>query len=70
MRAILGAAIGLRWEDTWCCDHYRTTLDLGWQHMILFDLHQRYQFPDLPLIELTHHDVSLSSFVARFRFDF
>jgi hypothetical protein len=32
MQSIIDLAIGLRWEDTWCCDRYRTALDIGWEH--------------------------------------
>lgn len=41
MTPILDLAIGLRWEETWCCDRYRTALDLGWEHHIFFDQNHR-----------------------------
>jgi len=33
--------IGLRWEETWCCDRYRTSLDLVWEHHLIFDYNHR-----------------------------
>lgn len=41
MNAILDLGIGLRWEDTWCCDQYRTALDVGWEHHIWLDHNHR-----------------------------
>ncbi|MDN3505746.1 MAG: Lpg1974 family pore-forming outer membrane protein [Simkaniaceae bacterium] len=41
MQGILDLAIGLRWEETWCCDRYRTTLDLGWEHHMWFNHNTR-----------------------------
>ena len=32
MQALIDLGIGFRWEDTWCCDRYRTSVDLGWEH--------------------------------------
>ena len=37
MNTLIDLAIGLRWEETWCCDRYRSALDLGWEHHIWFD---------------------------------
>ena len=43
MTGLLDLAIGLRWERTWCCDRYRTALDLGWEHHIFFDQNHRWK---------------------------
>jgi len=32
LQSMIDLGIGLRWEDTWCCDRYRTALDIGWEH--------------------------------------
>lgn len=37
MQGILDLGIGVRWEETWCCDRYITTIDLGWEHHYWFD---------------------------------
>ena len=34
MSAILDLALGLRWEEQWCCYRYMTALDIGWEHHI------------------------------------
>ncbi|NGX27439.1 MAG: hypothetical protein K940chlam6_01375 [Chlamydiae bacterium] len=46
MNAILDLAIGLRWEESWCCDQYRSALDLGWEHHIWFDHNHRNKTSD------------------------
>lgn len=38
---VLDVAIGLRWEETWCCDRYRTALDIGWEHHAWLDMNHR-----------------------------
>jgi len=43
MQAILDLSLGLRWERTWCCNRYRTALDLGWEHHMWFDFDHHYQ---------------------------
>jgi len=43
MKPILDLALGLRWEETWCCNRYRTALDLGWEHHVWFDHNHRKQ---------------------------
>ncbi len=37
MQGILDLGIGIRWEETWCCDRYMTSIDLGWEHHYWFD---------------------------------
>lgn len=46
MYAMLDTALGLRWEETWCCDRYRTNFDIGWEHHIWFDTNQRKKLID------------------------
>ncbi|NGX59139.1 MAG: hypothetical protein KR126chlam3_00286 [Chlamydiae bacterium] len=46
MNAILDLAIGLRWEENWCCDQYRSTVDIGWKHHIWFDHNHRIKTSD------------------------
>ncbi|MDN3505749.1 MAG: Lpg1974 family pore-forming outer membrane protein [Simkaniaceae bacterium] len=41
MHALLDVAIGLRWEEYWCCDQYRSNLDLGWEHHIWLNHNHR-----------------------------
>jgi len=41
MNALLDMSIGFRWEENWCCDQYRTTVDIGWEHHIWFDHNHR-----------------------------
>ena len=36
MQGVFDLGIGLRWEDNWCCDRYRSTLDIGWEHHIWY----------------------------------
>lgn len=43
MSPIIDLALGLRWEETWCCYRYRTALDLGWEHHVWFDHGYRIQ---------------------------
>lgn len=43
MTGLLDLAIGFRWERTWCCDQYRTSLDIGWEHHIFFDQNHRWK---------------------------
>lgn len=41
LQPVLDLGIGFRWEETWCCNRFRTELDLGWEHHIWFDLNER-----------------------------
>lgn len=41
MQTVLDLALGLRWEENWCSDRYRTALDLGWEHHVWFDMNHR-----------------------------
>lgn len=84
MQAILDLALGLRWEETWCCDRYRTTLDLGWEHHIWLNHNTRTKTMDyFQLDEGTSFlangyrtfteettDTMFGGFVLRARFDF
>ncbi len=46
MLGMIDVAIGLRWEDTYCCDRYRFGLDLGWEHHLLINAGLRYKSID------------------------
>ena len=46
MQGIFDLGIGIRWEETWCCDRMRTTLDIGWEHHILYNHVTRLQLCD------------------------
>lgn len=79
MTAMLDTAIGLRWEETWCCDRYRTAFDLGWEHHILFDQNHRMQTTDFfsssTQLSFLHYNettgnLGMGGFVLRLRFDF
>jgi hypothetical protein len=77
---MLDTAIGLRWEETWCCDRYRTALDCGWEYHVLFDVNHRNKVFLMPtdeevtgvissFVEATGN-IGLGGFVLRARFDF
>lgn len=82
MQSILDLALGLRFERTWCCDLYRTNLDLGWEHHIWFNhTHRSKLVGRSTTIKLgvmdyfngvceESHDISFGGFVLRARFDF
>jgi len=46
MNALLDLAIGLRWEEYWCCEQYRSAFDIGWEHHIWFDHNHRNKSSD------------------------
>ena len=46
MTPMLDVALGLRWEDTWCCDQYRSAFDVAWEHHTLFDQNHRFKLVD------------------------
>lgn len=80
MTPMLDAAIGLRWEETWCCDRFRTALDLGWEHHVLFNQNHRMKTNggEVVLAEASRFasyteemgDIALGGFVLRLAFDF
>ena len=41
--AMIDLAIGMRWEQTWCCDAFKTSLSLAWEQHIWFDQNERYK---------------------------
>ncbi len=43
MQPMLDLAIGLRWEDYYCQRRYHFTIDLGWEHHLLFDHNFRFK---------------------------
>lgn len=61
MHAGLDAELGLHWEDTYCCDRYRFSIDAGWEHHMLFAHNNEIFYSD---------DVTFGGFVLRARFDF
>jgi len=78
MQPIIDLAIGLRWESNWCCDRFRTELDLGWEHHVWFDYGNRYLISDTsgganPVFK-TYTEVDsnliMGGFVLRLRVDF
>ncbi len=84
MNAMLDLAIGLRWEENWCCDQYRSTFDIGWEHHIWFDHNHRNKTFDFLIppsftpsttegfrtyAEATGN-ISYGGLVVRLRFDF
>jgi hypothetical protein len=79
MNTIVDLGIGLRWEETWCCNQYRTSLDLGWEHHVWFDHSLRHK----PIGSVTNgifeyftntvdvpSNLVYGGFVLRARFDF
>jgi hypothetical protein len=34
MQSIFDLALGIRWEQSWCCDRYHSEIDLSWEHHI------------------------------------
>ena len=86
MTAILDLGLGFRWETTWCCDRYRTAVDLGWEHHIYFDQNHRNKtidamsesgsttlFPDVfgyRTYAEATGNVGFGGFVLRVAFDF
>lgn len=83
MQAIFDLALGLRWEETWCCDRYRTALDLGWEHHIWLNHNTRTQTIDYYTQTISTEvingyrtfvesstDTMFGGFVLRVRFDF
>lgn len=85
MVPILDVALGLRWEDTWCRDRYRTALDLGWEHHVWFDLNHRLLMngtgsgsggtqtsviSGFTTVDVLNTNLYYGGFVLRVRFDF
>lgn len=78
MQPILDLALGLRWEETWCCDRYRTQLDAGWEYHLWFDYNHRMnknvQISTKGSINPNYVErtgnLMLSGLVIRFGFDF
>lgn len=80
MQGILDLGIGIRWEDTWCCDRYMTSIDLGWEHHYWYDfgLYHRtiggFSAATPATTPLASNNfvtnLGLGGLVVRFRFDF
>lgn len=43
MQGMLDLAIGLRWEERWCCNRFSTALDIGWENHYWMNYGLRYQ---------------------------
>lgn len=80
MLAGIDLQAGLRWEVCWCCDEFRTAIDLGWEQHILFDLNKRNkyraQFDGINLgtgfesYDQVVSNLMLGGFIIRGQFDF
>lgn len=86
MQPVIDVALGLRWIETWCCDRFRTALDLGWEHHVWFDFNHRMKTNNLfaitegtaPTTQSAHPigfaeatgNVGMGGLVVRLRFDF
>lgn len=83
MQSIFGLGLGLRYEDTFCCDRYQFTLDLGWEHHLWINHVHRmlvngtgnqnsFAFTARTFRELDEltTDLGLGGLVVRLRFDF
>jgi len=74
MHTAIDLGIGIRWEENWCCDRYKTSLDLGWEHHIWLGYNQRQQ--PIPIFgfvvnsNATRTDLMMGGLVIRARFDF
>lgn len=62
MQGIFDLAIGLRFEDTYCCDQYRFALDLGWEHHIWYDHNHRNRFSQSVLTDNNDQEQAYASF--------
>lgn len=82
---ILDLGIGMRWDRSWCCESFRTALDIGWEQHIWFEFNQRYkggspfsiqQNNTLPTLtgygelEETSSNLMYGGLTVRFRIDF
>lgn len=76
----IDVGIGIRWERTWCDCRFRSALDIGWEHHVLFDQNHRIKSMDAffsdgtiagfrSYVE-TSGNISLGGLVIRGRFDF
>jgi len=72
MSSIIDLGLGLRWEKTWCCDRYRTALDLGWEHHIWFShSHRVVNTGELGSdARYIVSDLGFGGFVLRLKWDF
>ena len=82
MTPILDIGIGIRWEDTWCSDRYRTALNIGWEHHTYFDQNHRIKLETTPIGENdpvrrgvanfneATGNLSMGGLVVRLSFDF
>lgn len=41
LQSFIDLLLGLRWEKSWCCDRYFSSLDIGWEQHLLIHLNER-----------------------------
>ncbi len=75
MQAIFDIGLGLRYENTYCKNRYRTSFDLGWEHHSWLDLNYRIQATSsssggLYSYFCTNHSIGFGGLVIRARLDF
>lgn len=81
MEPIIDLAIGLRWDLLWCCNRYRTIIDIGWEHHIWFDHNHRLKtktfqeeadanYKWFQNFEETYGNLMFGGLVTRLRWDF
>lgn len=71
MTPIFDLAIGFRWEPTWCCDRFRSTLDFGWEHHLYYDQNNRIKTSDNTFhYSEEQGNLGMGVLLIRLRFDF
>ncbi len=58
MLPILDVGIGVRWEDTYCCNRYRIALNIGWEHHSLFHAGLRHKNEDSKFVVINQTSVT------------
>jgi len=58
MTPVFDVAIGLRWEENWCCDRYKTALDIGWEHHSLLGVNNREKTTNISSIFAAESGIS------------
>ncbi|MDN3506399.1 MAG: Lpg1974 family pore-forming outer membrane protein [Simkaniaceae bacterium] len=63
MQGVFDLGIGLRYEDTFCCDRFRFLFDLGWEHQLWYDLIHRIKFESASVpLNLTFDRLSFATY--------
>ena len=79
MQSMIDLAIGLRFENAYCSDRYRFTVDAGWEHhqwnsaihrFYFYRIHKGNQTIFFETTASGVYDLSLGGFVLRTRLDF